>query len=427
MVKLIDFGLATFTTADKDYLFKRCGTPGFMDPEVINSSQKKPVTYDSRCDVFSVGMIFHFLLTGVLPFGLEKYNEVYKKNCVGIVNLKSGFLKNVDKDAFDLLKKMIAYKKEDRYTAEECQKHDFFKCQINLQEQEKFEEDLNSRVITNNADTHNNNKTKDLTPSVIRFNNRFKLKPRVQDRRTITSLQAADDKFTYQQDKDKFPIVSLTSAQFVNKKNNSFRVIQGSSYQNDLCRTNDTTQQQKQRSASSTVKQNHNSVLYDDKNGLNCMINQGVSVLNSQLIKTPNCDKKILVDDKSESSYFDKGSLIKKQGKSMQISPLQTDETIKAVTTPSFFVIKSKEKSNKRILLKSKLASGKNIAMKDIGEGGNVEGSGISMNDLLKENPFHSKKDDVVSLKVDRSRRSTSKENKVINLRVKLLSKFGNR
>lgn len=36
MLKLVDFGLATRYNIE-EYLFKRCGTPGFVAPEVINA------------------------------------------------------------------------------------------------------------------------------------------------------------------------------------------------------------------------------------------------------------------------------------------------------------------------------------------------------------------------------------------------------
>lgn len=35
-IKLVDFGLATHAD-EPEYLFKRCGTPGFVAPEVINT------------------------------------------------------------------------------------------------------------------------------------------------------------------------------------------------------------------------------------------------------------------------------------------------------------------------------------------------------------------------------------------------------
>lgn len=35
-LKLVDFGLATKINID-EYLFKRCGTPGYVAPEIINA------------------------------------------------------------------------------------------------------------------------------------------------------------------------------------------------------------------------------------------------------------------------------------------------------------------------------------------------------------------------------------------------------
>jgi len=35
-IKLIDFGLSAFTGQD-EYVYKRCGTPGFVAPEVLKT------------------------------------------------------------------------------------------------------------------------------------------------------------------------------------------------------------------------------------------------------------------------------------------------------------------------------------------------------------------------------------------------------
>ena len=56
-IKVVDFGLATFIKVDT-YIFKKCGTPGYIAPEVFKYDEKNPLTnYDDRCDVFSVGCI----------------------------------------------------------------------------------------------------------------------------------------------------------------------------------------------------------------------------------------------------------------------------------------------------------------------------------------------------------------------------------
>jgi serine/threonine protein kinase len=57
-VKLVDFGLAT--DADEcPYLYHRCGTPGYVAPEILNS--KEGNRYEVICDVFSLGVIFFIL------------------------------------------------------------------------------------------------------------------------------------------------------------------------------------------------------------------------------------------------------------------------------------------------------------------------------------------------------------------------------
>jgi serine/threonine protein kinase len=58
-VVIADFGLATQVNLPV-YLFCRCGTPGFVAPEVINITDMK-ATYDSVCDIYSLGCVFYIL------------------------------------------------------------------------------------------------------------------------------------------------------------------------------------------------------------------------------------------------------------------------------------------------------------------------------------------------------------------------------
>lgn len=75
---ICDFGLATFADAEK-YLFVRCGTPGFVAPEIINIKDMSTKS-DSISDVFSAGLIFHYLLFGHSIFPGKKYNEILNQN-----------------------------------------------------------------------------------------------------------------------------------------------------------------------------------------------------------------------------------------------------------------------------------------------------------------------------------------------------------
>ena len=53
-VVIADFGLASFKSSK--LLFRRCGTPGYVAPEILEDGE-----YDEKVDVFSAGVIFYIL------------------------------------------------------------------------------------------------------------------------------------------------------------------------------------------------------------------------------------------------------------------------------------------------------------------------------------------------------------------------------
>ena len=56
-VKIIELGLASYIDVPA-YVFKRCGSAGYIAPEVFHYVCDAPSTkYNDRCDVFSIGCI----------------------------------------------------------------------------------------------------------------------------------------------------------------------------------------------------------------------------------------------------------------------------------------------------------------------------------------------------------------------------------
>lgn len=70
---IADFGLAQSTK--EDFMFVRCGTPGYVAPEVVNLKDTK-AKYEPICDLFSVGVIFHILTLRKSPFPGKEYDDV---------------------------------------------------------------------------------------------------------------------------------------------------------------------------------------------------------------------------------------------------------------------------------------------------------------------------------------------------------------
>lgn len=68
-VVIVDFGLAA-SLSDTNPIFKRCGTPGYIAPEVIamNTSPEEPFKIPEKCDIFSIGVIMYALCAEYSPF-----------------------------------------------------------------------------------------------------------------------------------------------------------------------------------------------------------------------------------------------------------------------------------------------------------------------------------------------------------------------
>ena len=75
-IALADFGLASFNNIPQ-YLFLKCGTPGYVAPEIYAVISPKD-HYSLKCDLFSVGVTLYFMLTGGLPYCQDR--DLYEQN-----------------------------------------------------------------------------------------------------------------------------------------------------------------------------------------------------------------------------------------------------------------------------------------------------------------------------------------------------------
>ncbi|CAK56481.1 unnamed protein product (macronuclear) [Paramecium tetraurelia] len=122
-VVIADFGLATHVN-EPVYLYCRCGTPGYVAPEVINIKDMKS-KYSSICDIYSLGLVFYLLLTGKPAFNGKSYATVVKQNREASVDFEIKQLQNAPGAAVDLLKQMLEKDPKKRINAEKCLHHAF--------------------------------------------------------------------------------------------------------------------------------------------------------------------------------------------------------------------------------------------------------------------------------------------------------------
>jgi serine/threonine protein kinase len=122
-----DFGLASRTDIPK-YLLERCGTPGYVAPEIANFKTGERLS--SKCDIFSLGVIFHILLCRTHLFNGTNCDEVYSKNKNMEFDLKLPRYDAIDTKALDLLKKMLHEDPSQRISASQAMESSYF-WQIN--------------------------------------------------------------------------------------------------------------------------------------------------------------------------------------------------------------------------------------------------------------------------------------------------------
>jgi serine/threonine protein kinase len=123
-IGVVDLG---FATLEQDYgkLFKRCGTPGYVAPEILND---KP--YNCKADVYSAGIIFYILLTGKIPFQGTSYREIVYKNMHALVDFEIPRKMKISKQTMDLLLKMLTVDPKKRISSKQALNHSCFQIML---------------------------------------------------------------------------------------------------------------------------------------------------------------------------------------------------------------------------------------------------------------------------------------------------------
>ncbi|CAD8119583.1 unnamed protein product [Paramecium sonneborni] len=142
-IVLADFGLAA-SLLDDNILFKRCGTPGFVAPEILEYNDGQQF-YNEKCDVFSAGIILYLLITGGQPFTGKDQKAILKANKDCIIDFDDSLYKSAPIQMQNLIQFMLLKKSQDRMSSSECLRHPYFKelakeHQVKL---EKYQNNLN--------------------------------------------------------------------------------------------------------------------------------------------------------------------------------------------------------------------------------------------------------------------------------------------
>jgi calcium-dependent protein kinase len=124
-LKLSDFGMAAFCNEEEgETLSERCGTVSFLAPEVIKQK------YGQSCDVWSVGVLAYFLLSGTYPFKDEENQTLVTKEIWRAVlyeepNFEGGPWPRLSEECKDFVRRLLEKDPGKRITAKEALDHEW--------------------------------------------------------------------------------------------------------------------------------------------------------------------------------------------------------------------------------------------------------------------------------------------------------------
>jgi len=113
-LKVADFGFAKKCFEPK-CLTTQCGTPGYVAPEILVGT-----SYDTQCDIWSLGVIIYTLLGGYPPFIEKNQKNLFRRIQKGEYEFHPQYWSTVSPGAKKLITRMLTVDPDKRITAEEA-------------------------------------------------------------------------------------------------------------------------------------------------------------------------------------------------------------------------------------------------------------------------------------------------------------------
>ena len=118
-IKICDFGLSALKK-NTDKLHTILGTPYYMAPEVLKGD------YNEKCDIWSIGAITYYLITGTEPFKGDTNNQIFSRILFTEPDYSPSKFRNTSQILIDFLKKCFLKDPSTRPTAREALSHPWF-------------------------------------------------------------------------------------------------------------------------------------------------------------------------------------------------------------------------------------------------------------------------------------------------------------
>jgi len=147
-IKLCDYGWASYLTKDQ-FCKVYCGTPEYVSPEMV-----KKYPYNEKVDIWGIGVLIFELLFGYPPFSSNFNEDRYNNIKEGKINWPQEIN---DKDAKDLIGKILKINPNERLSLEEIEKHPWLISTYNkMKEDKQTNETFENKELTQTQIYKNN-------------------------------------------------------------------------------------------------------------------------------------------------------------------------------------------------------------------------------------------------------------------------------
>lgn len=124
-VKLCDFGLAE--DVPMYGLSRICGSPSFVAPEILQCQ-----TYGLPVDVWSLGVVFYFLLCRFCPYENDSLQEKFEMIITNDLKFPAPYWEDVSSEAKSLIKRILVTNPKQRIKANTVLRDRWFQTKVNL-------------------------------------------------------------------------------------------------------------------------------------------------------------------------------------------------------------------------------------------------------------------------------------------------------
>ena len=169
-IKIIDFGFSRHLSKS-ELAYSILGSPLYMEPIILKKLYKckdcNEKGYESKCDIWSLGVLCYEMLTGKSPFNADNMKELVKNVDKGNYFLPT----NLSEEAISFINGMLQYDPNTRYDIDDLYNHPFLNkpysefTKINL---DKYAKNIINTKIKMNTKSNNNVDNQTMNDKVIK-------------------------------------------------------------------------------------------------------------------------------------------------------------------------------------------------------------------------------------------------------------------